>query len=275
MNQFKRAQVIMLPTENKINGSIVKDIKEESKILHIKQKDYCEHEDFVAQHLYITSDDEIKEGDLHITSDHSGFGFRKYKIIATTDTSLKTDNPNYDIGKLAYITLPQPSQQFIEKYIESYNKGEIITDVLVEYEIDNTLLITENYKHPYPYGYHKNDNPKFMNIKLSNGKIVIGYFQKFNKGEGYYRGLEVISHWMIPMIKAKGYQSSTLQDVEILSWWNEKLKINPKDNTITIRKLKDSWNREEVVELLNNFAEYCQKHDDNSYKSNKWIEENL
>lgn len=41
------------------------------------------------------------------------------KIIATTDTSLG---------------LPQPSQQFIEKYIEEYNKDNIITEVEVEYE---------------------------------------------------------------------------------------------------------------------------------------------
>ena len=59
-------------------------------------------------------------------------GYRE--VLATTDTSLKIDNPNYDIGRLAYITLPQPSQQFIEKYIESYNKGREIKEVLVEYE---------------------------------------------------------------------------------------------------------------------------------------------
>jgi len=28
------------------------------------------------------------------------------------------------------------------------------------------------------------------------------------------------------------------------------VKVNPKDNTITIKKLKDSWNREEVKKLM-------------------------
>lgn len=45
-------------------------------------------------------------------------GYRE--VLATTDTSLN---------------LPQPSKQFIEKYIEEYNKGNVITDVLVEYEL--------------------------------------------------------------------------------------------------------------------------------------------
>ncbi len=156
MDTLKRAQVIMLPTENKINGSIVKDIKEESKILHIKQKDYCEHEDFVAQHLYIISDDEIKEGDWCMSIDKNSKLHKPFqciskqafinpeflnsidakdikKIIATTDRSLKI-NTKWKVSGVFDDGLPQPSQQFIEKYIESYNKGEVITDVLVKYE---------------------------------------------------------------------------------------------------------------------------------------------
>jgi hypothetical protein len=34
---------------------------------------------------------------------------------------------------------------------------------------------------------------------------------------------------------------------------NEVLKVNPKDNTITIKKLKNSWNREEIETLFRNF----------------------
>ena len=85
--------------------------------------------------LYIISDDEIKEnnthfynphsGQLHISGNHTDYiAINKNgckKIIATTDVSLG---------------LPQPSQQFIQKYIEGYNKGNVITDVLVEYHTD-------------------------------------------------------------------------------------------------------------------------------------------
>ena len=44
------------------------------------------------------------------------------------------------------------------------------------------------------------------------------------------------------------YNSQTKKNMEN----NKKirLKINPKDNTITIKKIKDSWNKEEVEKLI-------------------------
>ena len=41
-----------------------------------------------------------------------------------------------------------------------------------------------------------------------------------------------------------------------------KLKINSKDNTITIKKVKDSWTREEVDKLLELTKEHVKRHDD-------------
>lgn len=87
-------------------------------------------------HIYITSDEEIKEGDWYYckgarTDAHGLVQATKRiieigvndneefkKVIATTDSSLD---------------LPQPSKQFIQKYIEEYNKGNKIGKVLVEY----------------------------------------------------------------------------------------------------------------------------------------------
>ena len=55
-----------------------------------------------------------------------------------------------------------------------------------------------------------------------------------------------------------------------------RLKINPKDNTITIKPIKDSWNREEVVSLIKDYRN--QLVPVNSLlieETNKWIEQNL
>ena len=86
---------------------------------------------YQAQHLYFTSNEEIKEGDWFYSvkfnkiGKYSGHEFltewEAYKIIASTDTS---------------IGLPQPSTAFIEKYISEYNKGNIIEKVMVEYDGD-------------------------------------------------------------------------------------------------------------------------------------------
>jgi hypothetical protein len=242
---LKKAQVIMLPTniakseynqlwlcKNDIlyNATAVKRIKS--------------HEDTKFQELYIISDDEIKEGDWYLYLKYNTIIQKKdalplkdncKKIIATTDTSLSEQIFYYPDGKIIgdlenYKKLPQPSQQFIEKYIESYNKGEVIIDVLVEYE-------------------NKFDGKKYVDEQDAYG------YDKFK----------------------------------------QVLKVNPKDNTITIRKLKENWNRKELeeiarkafkagvnkgiaLEIYKRELDINHKADENFDKvptENKWIEENL
>jgi len=228
MNQFKRVQVIILSTSN-----IVNSLKgyEDTSLLFKYQKEYktidAEKPYVCNYHLYIISDDEIK-GDSYVYSPFTNTiiqlaidikfipkdwiknnGYKK--VIATTDSSLKIFGGKGDICDL-YYNLPQPSQQFIKKYIESYNKSEVITDVLVEYENIQTTK-----KEDYQY---------------RNGSSNLNY--------------------------------------------EDKLKINPKDNTITIKKLKDSWNREEVHNLMMQAWIFGQADKSLDYTiREKWIEKNL
>ena len=235
MNQFKRVQVIMLPTLKEsillLNPTTNKFglTKETSRKIY-PIEEYIKL-GFIPQHLYIISDDEIKENDYCLNLETNtvfkmhNHGLptsnRNKKIIATTDTSLyQATGKAYkmvDGFKPTYKNLPQPSQQFIEIYIEFYNKGNIITDVLVECK----------------------------------------------------RVFETI---------AKGMIGHPEDDI---SWWNEKLKINPKDNTITIKKLKDSWNREEHaadVKRLCNLLYFSANIDvdfNTKEELDNWIDQNL
>jgi hypothetical protein len=53
------------------------------------------------------------------------------------------------------------------------------------------------------------------------------------------------------------------------------LKVNSK-NEITIRKIKDSWNRDEVIELIKKFDTDSEiGHFNGPFTRNKWISENL
>ena len=214
MEQYKRAQVIMLPTENN-TGVIVRWNNELS--LNTKKQDSR----ILTQHLYIISDDEIKKGDWCIDLKDNFILQMKViplfleeskikKIIATTDRSLKI-NTKWKVSGVFDDGLPQPSQQFIEKYIESYNKGEVITDVLVEYE----------------------------DVFTQNNEVYI-----HSSG-------------------ARGNYSTH----------ESKLKVSLKDNTITIKKLKDSWNREEMIKLLNKLNNTLNIGSDLTLE--QWIEENL
>jgi hypothetical protein len=176
-------------------------------------------------YLYFLSNDEIKDNDWFLQRGHrikqcknDSKAANKLesckKIIATTDSSLK--KPSGEIYP-EWNYVPQPSQEFIEKYIKLYNQGNTIIDVLVEYKIGKCNCRT--------------------------GGIFDGCINEFNTCK------------------------------------NSILKINPKDNTLTIHPIKDSWNREEVIEL-------CKKAYDDGFhqgtlrdspcKDNSfWIEENL
>jgi hypothetical protein len=185
------------------------------------------------QHLYILSDDKIEENDCILQKLESGNhkihnnisietakianedGLDVKKIIATTDKLLilhdnSVNNKCFGTqlsGKCPHI-LPQPSDTFIQKYIDNYNKSNVITEVMVEYE-----EYTET---------------------------------------TYSKGIDI-------------------------SYPEFKLKINPKDNTITIKRIKDSWNREEVEKLIElawaTASAYGDKTDSKDCES--WIENNL
>jgi hypothetical protein len=168
MEHFNKAMVLMLPTSHS-NIALTNSIKEYAIGSH-RSDDYLQgggkwiyqsdmSGECKPQHLYIISNDEIKEGDwcltgLKIVRQCNGFTYSQdgktvngytftdgtadtfsscKKIIATTDTSL-TVNTYYEIEGNQKIQLTEPHQEFIEQYIKYYNNGNIITDVLVKYE---------------------------------------------------------------------------------------------------------------------------------------------
>jgi hypothetical protein len=165
MEHFKELQVVMLPTtvilelNIGVKNMIGKAILVNEETLAIVQEDLT----MILQQLYVLSDDKPKPNEWNMNI-HKNSVFSKgegiinpanwKKITATTDTSLITDvrmlcrsckgsgggfSPKCAACKgngtrVEHDLSPKLSQQFIEKYIESYNKDEVITDVLVEYE---------------------------------------------------------------------------------------------------------------------------------------------
>lgn len=242
---FKRAQVAMLSTNEKAN--IVMNNTQQGLFLVGGNGILAKHRmgDCTNQHLYILSDEPILEPCYAYSISTNTVEWLTQiqvnvlrrenwkKIIATTDISLCTQvfrkdgtpTSNYDF------VLPQPSQSFIEHFVEQYNKGNIITEVMVEYE-----------------SYHG------INTSIAEINYVSG------DGSLNWKGID------------------DLRDF--------KLKVNSKDNTITIKKVKDSYSREEVIELIK--SSVAESHDwsrqNNDIHSigiiekrflNKWIEQNL
>ena len=137
----REAMVIMLPTKDKTNLCKSKH----NNILVIRDKSLDNYEEDVEnQHLYFTSDEEIKEGDWYIFNNtdlrkallskpiYSSDKYRK--VIATTDKSLGLWEGLQEgdlVGK-HFFTMPQIPQSFIEAYVKAEGK---IDKVMVECDV--------------------------------------------------------------------------------------------------------------------------------------------
>ena len=212
---YQQCEVVMLATNyGKLTLYDYKDLKTLSYALG----NHKGSTNLIPQHLYILSDDEIKEGDWVYDTITNTIQKAMYsheilkrdfkKIIATTDTLIIANMSDSNaVREIDFdIEVPKPSNSFISKYIEEYNKDNQIIDVLIEYSKE-------------------------------------------------WVGKEYVDD-----IDAYGYDK-----------FEKRLKINS-DNTITIKKLKNSYSREEVEKLVINALKtrvVWQSEIDN------WIKENL
>lgn len=131
----------MLSTDEKAsnNGLVINPSTDQiqyNDTITRKGAEYYTEVGFTYNHIYITSNEDIKEGDWCIQNrnylckitcnqDRTQQGLKK--IIATTD------NLTFDDGYNSWF-IPSPSDGFIKKFIERYNAGTPITKVMVEYE---------------------------------------------------------------------------------------------------------------------------------------------
>jgi len=144
----KTFKVVMLPTNKKAKVGQLNLASYNTNPLELIHY-VITGEGLQPQHLYIISDDEIKEGDwymnkfgrlsIKVIGDKSNEGDKK--IVATTDNSItiKNDitNPNFD--EYPYSPLPQLPESFIQAFVKAYNEGKPITEVDLEIEELSTM----------------------------------------------------------------------------------------------------------------------------------------
>lgn len=153
---YMPSKVVMLPTENKAPLYLNDHTLYTSNRLNIENVRFDKY-----QHLYFTSEEEIKVGDYAIGVDKMVYQLKEgefpmkadRKIIATTDESL-TEWTGMNADSPEYRPLPKPSYMFLNSFIEDHNKADPITDVLIEYVFVRTPSQIF-YANEVPYGYHK------------------------------------------------------------------------------------------------------------------------
>lgn len=251
---YKECSVIMLPTKD--NSIITLNTNKE---IHLQgnnnPKDYKTLKQFglTPQHLYITSENEIKEGDWYldltyqmvVNEEEGNICGNCRKIVATTDKSLlieiESDSMRFDepVG----IPLPQIPQQFIEDYV----KAGGIDEVLLEYETNYI-----NWKH--------DDKIEALidtlELKTDQNNCVITHPVEpklYTKDESRGKRFRYI-------------------DTDII-----KLKLN-QDNTVNITSIKDNSKHIYHINRLTNYL--CTKFDKNTSELIRiqiadWIEKNL
>ncbi len=139
----------MLPTEKASNIFIKDGVLKDA----FRYRNKCEKGNgYKPQHLYLISDDEIKEGDWvynvldNIVCEHKGLlipsdSIINYKkVIASTDPALHVrDNSIYVDGKTEEILMEFDAPELPESFIKTYVEAGGIDEVMVEYDTQNFL----------------------------------------------------------------------------------------------------------------------------------------
>lgn len=121
---------------------------------------YSSYSNCKLQHLYILSDDKIKEGDWvynflnkqirQVTNKEQSEYYTQdeyiKKIIATTDLDLcSTDIKNTSQTGVYIAGLPKIGIDFVERYVKEYNQNNIIESVMLQYNEVNIIESPDNY----------------------------------------------------------------------------------------------------------------------------------
>ena len=222
---YEKCKVVMLETDKAENCFIKTLHNTISFHKQLMTQSYLKATDCKSFHLYILSDSEIKEGDWFYSEFKGEKRILKYnhlvipfpkdkKIIACTDSSLWEHDDTVPYPKTRP-ALPQLSKDFIQSFVDAYNRGTPIIEVLVEYEFPETITVSK--------------------------------------------------HLLL-----------TGSDEE---WAERNAQAIPKisqDNTITIKQVKDTYTREEVVQLCEDaFTTGSFNTEISAITFNEWITNNL
>lgn len=253
---MKQHTIVMLATKQASSDSqlfiINKKLELGTLVKGIKSISNC-----VAQELYVLSDDKIKEGDHILVNGNpeqvmeiqqleeinyhtkTAWFTNCKKIIATSDKILVKEiwssNGEFLMAESNY---PQIPKEFIQEYIDVYNSGKPITEVMVEYE-QKPKIIT---------------NP---NCQLCEGLGI------------YDWGDCVIGKC------TSCYSELTLKERESAKYDNFEPKVNS-SNEISISKVEDKlYTKEEVTILLKSLDKHIKQYNHYFEGINNFIKENL
>ncbi len=137
MKVFRHKQVVMLPTDNQSVLGLHTNYGETKLYLNTDSNQNTKlFPNWRPQHLYVISTELLKNGDwylsptndiLQATSFSKGHEPKGRKIIATTNNSLMDEE--------IIVNFPQLSKEWIKYFTSEYNRGMVITEIMVAYNV--------------------------------------------------------------------------------------------------------------------------------------------
>jgi len=155
-------------------------------------------------------------------------------------------------GDWVYNSISKEIYQFKENHVDYENKIIATTD--------SSLKIHPMQMNTPHYDYLPEPSQSFLEV----------YVREYNRGHQ-------IKEVQVEYEEHLEFSDNTQGRQAIINlekdWY--RLKVNPKDNTITIKRVKESWNREEVIELLDKISDDCFYQEGSGFDFSKWVEQNL
>jgi hypothetical protein len=217
------------------------------------------------QFLYIMFKDKIQEGDWFFSASHNKvfkcvnkedlehYDGDLYKIIATNNVDI--NEPTHKVPKYTtYAVLPKPSVKFLEHFVEKYNSHNLVTKVLVEYEMKCLTLGFSDRQTGEVWTPAKYDFLLKVNINneivmdIPNPEIQNGYEQFYPNGEECTFSSNAASHICDIIVNNKTKE------------FNEQL-LNLKEDLV------DKTNQ--IYRLVNYLKQIAEGEDSNSNKVDK------
>ena len=205
----------------------------------------------------------VRLGQLVIGAGNNLFSSRKsnnigsltaYELYITSDEEIKVDDYVNDI--LALKThIADEGIVSISKHNNRFKKIIATTDTSLKL-YDSEVLVSAS-------GFSMNTDD--INLPQLSKHFIEKYIEEHNKGN-------VITKVMVEYV-----QVPNSVFIQVLEAPYIQLKINS-DNTINLKPIKDSWNREEHIANIKAFAKEFVANTDTAYKQadiDKWIKNNL
>lgn len=208
---FKKIEVVMLPTEDESNILVNTIIGLNSfpsyKKNFTKNAQFEEKRGYKHQHLYITSDEEIKEGDWVLDIElqriftshkdqakHVAVVFKK--IITTTDPKLTFNGkltPKWEVLE-RHNYVPQIPQSFIELWCKLGGKGEFEVEYVdwCDYDDDDPTGLD---RPDVRLKVNSDNTIKIRPIeeKMYSKKEVYLIIQRFTQAHPLQRGVQILN----------------------------------------------------------------------------------